>query len=413
MKLRYRAFDKLGAARTGTIEAPSVGEATESLRRDGLFVAEMTPTEGERSGADGGPATSRAKANLKNVASFLRQLSVLVSTGTPLVESIGALERQIPAGSWRGIVESVRRRVEEGAPLSEAMAAYPRAFDAVCRSLVRAGESSGKLDQMLTRLAELTKQQLRIRQQVIGAMVYPCLLVVVSFGVLGVMLLFVLPKFTGLFDTLKMELPPTTKFLMALSASLVEWWYVYLGLIVSAVVGGRVWLGTSAGRESLDVALVRLPQVGRMTRGFATARIARLMGVLLESRVQLLDALELTKEACVNVQYARLIDHARDVVTRGEPLSSAIGRGGLINGSVVEAVRNAERAGRIGPVLTGLADFIDEENQTVLKAVTGLIEPLILLTLGVVVGLVATSMFLPLFDLTAMAGGAPTGGATP
>lgn len=409
MRVRYTAYDRAGAVRKGTVEAVGPEEAAESLRREGLFVSEVS-AEGESRG-EPVPRRRGGKAKLADVASFMRQLSVLVGTGTPLVDAIGALERQLAPGVWRGIVESVRGDLEEGKPLSEAMASHPRAFDPVCRSLVRAGETSGKLEQMLTRLADLTKQQLRIRQQLVGAMVYPCLLVAVSIGVLTVMLLFVLPRFTGLFDTLKMPLPPTTKFLMALSGSLTQWWYAYLGGIVAAAVAARVWAGTASGREALHLALIRMPQVGRMTRGFATARIARLLGVLLESKVPLLDSLVLTREACSNVHYARLLERTQEIVTRGEPLSVAIGHGGLIGGGVVEAVRNAERAGRLGPVLTGLADFIDEENQTVLKAVTSLIEPLILLTLGVVVGLVATSMFLPLFDLTAMAGGGPDGGA--
>lgn len=414
MKLHYKAFDRAGAKREAVIEAPSQADATEMLRREGLYVTEMrqaASNEPAPGAPSQGPIRGRIKGGrLKTLAGFMRHLSILVKTGTPVVEALQALQDQARDPVWKSIISDVRSRVEEGSPFSDALAAHPRHFDNVCRSLVRAGESGGKLDVMLERLAELTRKQHKIRQGLIGAMVYPCLLVVVSLAVLTVMLLFVMPRFTGLFKTLDFPLPPTTKALMAVSDFLLTYWWAALALVLGGGFGFNAWRKTDGGRQTLHTVALRLPQVQRLVRSFSTARFARLMGLLLDSRVAMLEAVELTRQSTVNLHYVALLGKAHESLTRGEPLSSAIAQGGLIDPAVCQAVKNGERTGQIGPVLSSMADFLEEENEVLVKSVTSLVEPLILITLGVVVGLVATSMFLPLFDLTSMAGGGPGGG---
>jgi type II secretory pathway component PulF len=421
VKFRYQAFDKSGAARSDVIEAPGQPEAMELLRREGLFVSQCAPAPGDaetprvaRAGRAGLKARTRG-GRLSLVSAFMRHLSVLVSTGTPLVDALAALERQTKDPAWSGVLADVRARVEDGNPFSEALAAHPRFFDSVCRSLVRAGESSGKLDVMLRRLSDLTRQQVKARQTLIGAMVYPCVLVFVAINVLVTMMCFVMPRFSGLFKTLDTPLPPTTKILMAASETLVAYWWAFLAVLILIGSGVTMWMRSVAGRRRLDTFAVRAPQVGRLVRALSTARIARLMGTLLESKVPMLECLALTCEASTNGHYVALLHRAEETLTRGEPLSAALGTGGLISPSVCEAVRNAERTGQIGAVLSNMADFLDEENEVVIKSITGLLEPLILIVLGLIVGTVAISMFLPLFDLasTAGGGGPAGGGGTP
>jgi type IV pilus assembly protein PilC len=418
VKFQYRAFDRSGKPRESVIDATTVNDASEILRRDGLFVAEIRPLG---DAADAGPRGARPPrarrrlkgGRLKTLSGFMRHLSVLVTTGTPVVDALQALEDQSRDPAWKKVVSEVRSRVEEGAPLSEALASHPRHFDSICRSLVRAGESGGKLDVMLTRLAELTRKQHKIRQNLVGAMVYPCLLIGVSVIVLCTMLLFVMPRFTGLFKTLDMPLPPTTKVLMGASEFLVSYWWAVLAGLAAAAGGTAWWVRTGRGRAAMHDLLLRAPQVGRVVRSFATARFARLMGLLLDSKVPMLESLELTRQATAHLRYIALFERAQDSLTKGEPLSAAIAHGGLIDIAVCQAVKNGERSGQLGPVLSSMADFLDEENEVLIKSLTGLIEPVILISLGVIVGLVATSMFLPLFDLTAMAGSGPPGGGAP
>lgn len=419
MKCAYQGFDKAGKAVSGTLEADSVAAAKEQLRKQGVFATRVDAGGGGPRGAGGGAVKAGqglarggggwSGARLKAVSSFVRQLAVLVGTGTTVVDAITVLERQTPPGAWKNVLADLARRIEEGAQLSEAMSHHPAWFDHVAQSLVAAGESRGKLGDMLERLAALVRQQVKIRAALVGAMVYPCLLLVVAVGVVTAMIGFVLPRFEGLFQSLNAPLPPSTALLMSISKWLSTWWPAVVGGVAVVGGGGAWWIRTPGGRHALDVAMVRTPQIGRITRAFATARIARLLGVLAEGRVGLLEALELTRAATSNGLYRDLLQQAESVVTKGQPISEAFAASDLITPSVCEALRSGERTGRVGAVLVSVADYMDEDNEVVVKSLTTILEPLILIVLGLVVGAMAMSMFLPLFDLSATAGGA--GGA--
>jgi len=331
-----------------------------------------------------------------------RQMHSLVSCGTPLVDALGASERQAKAGPWRDALADVRGRVEQGMPLSAAMESQPDFFDAVSRSLVAAGESSGNLPAMLDRIAVMIRKQVSVRSSVIGAMVYPSLLLVVAVSVLALLIVFVIPRFGELFRSLDAKLPPTTQALLALGEWLqAYWWAAGLGAIVP-VVGLNLWLRSPDGRKAVDTVVLRLPQIGGIVRSFATARIARVLGMLLESHVSVLEALALTRQSMANHHYAALITRAEEAVTQGRSIYAAFENTNLVSPSVCEAIRSGEQSGQVGPMLTHIADFLDEENEVVVRSLTSIIEPIILVGMGFVVGLVAISMFLPLFDLTAM-----------
>ncbi|MGD9689796.1 MAG: type II secretion system F family protein [Phycisphaerales bacterium] len=412
MKFAYSGYDRTGKAVSGTFEADSLDAARDALRRDGIFATSVGQNgaggAGDSRGKRGGGFSLFGGSRIRQVTGFTRQLAVLVSTGTTVVDAIVVLERQTPPGAWQLVIADLRRRVEEGAQLSEAMAQHPAWFNSVARSLVAAGESRGKLGEMLERLAALCRQQLKIRGALTGAMVYPCLLMVIAVAVIITMITFVMPRFEGLFESLGAPLPPTTAALMAASHWLREWWWAVLIGLGLVGAGAYQVLRSDAGKLALDRTLVRLPQIGGMTRAFATARIARLLGVLVEGRVGLFEALELTRAATPNRLYQDLLRRAEEAVEKGEPVSTAFDDPLLINPAVCAALRSGERTGRVGSVLISLADFMDEDNEVVIKSLTSILEPVILIVLGLVVGTMATSMFLPLFDLSANAsGGAP------
>jgi type II secretory pathway component PulF len=407
MKLVYTAFDKAGKSVTDTVEARDLTEATEILRRQGFYVTEIK--EGSGSDDAGGAKSFGGRfgkgRRMRNLAIFTRQLYVLLSTGTPMVEAIHALERQTKDEQWRQVIAGLRTKVEEGAALSVAMSNFPADFNAVSRSLVAAGESGGNLDVMLDRLAQLTKRQMHTRSAIVGSLVYPALLVVVSLAVLGLLLTFVLPRFTALFKTLDTPLPPTTKFLMCLSDFTISYWWTLPIIIGTIAFGIRMWLVTPSGKRMTDNVVLQLPQLGKMTRNFSTARIVRLLGVLIQGKVPLVEALSLTRESTNNHCYVELIERASAAVTRGDPLAGAFADSPLIPTSVHEAMRSGERSGQLGPLLNTVADFLDEENEVTLRSLTSILEPIILVALGIFVGFVAISMFMPLFDLTAAARG--------
>jgi type IV pilus assembly protein PilC len=410
----YRAFDKAGKAVSDRIEAPSVSEASEALRRQGLFVAAIEAAGvgngGQRvlGGSMGASGGSRGgKGSKRDVAMFIRQLGVLVSTGTPLVDSMASLEKQLKPGGWRDAVADIRRRIEEGAQLSLALEAHPRLFDPVARSLVAAGESGGHLDKMLKELAQLLRQQVKMRSAILGAMAYPALLIVIAVNVLVIMLLFVLPRFEELFTNLGAPLPPTTRMLMDFSKLLIGYWYVALASVIGVGTGAWYWVRSSSGTRWVHTISVRLPRIGAVVRSLVSARITRVLGVLLEGRVPMLEALQLTRDAAGNMLYADLIKKAEESVVRGETISSALENSPLFSSSIVESIRSGERSGQLPAVLKDISAFMDEDNEVIMRSLASVIEPLILMVLGLVIGFVAISMFLPLFDA---AGAAQAGG---
>jgi type IV pilus assembly protein PilC len=404
MKFSYKACDANGTLRVGTVDAIEQVEAMEALRRQGLFVShiqEARDRESHNAHRVKGKRMGRGRL-LKNLAMFMRQLYVLNSSGTPLTEALHSLQRQSKDLTWKAVVSDLHRRVEQGEPLSAAMLEHPRCFDPICRSLIAAGESSGNLSVMLDRIATLVRKQLQTRSAIIGALIYPSLLISVSVGVLLLMLLFVLPRFAGLFQSMNVPLPVTTRFLMSLSSGLQAYWWLLLILLVVGLVIFKVWSMTEAGKEVLHQIILRLPIAGKLIRSFAVARILRILGVLSQGSVPLLDALALARQIMTNRQFTRLVARAEAAVTRGSTISAAFAESPLIEPSLCEAIRSGEQSGQLGSLLLNLAEFLDEENDVVVRSLTSILEPVILVCLGVVVGFVAMSMFLPMFDLTAM-----------
>jgi type II secretory pathway component PulF len=407
MRFIYRAFDPAGRPVNDVIDANDVAHARELLRRQSLFVTDLTTDTGAGAGAAmvrGGRGVRSGK-KLRRLSMFARQLHVLTNSGTPLVQALVAIERQTDVPEWREVIGHVRARVETGMSLAEAMGGRPEYFDNVSRSLISAGEFAGALGEMLERLATLTRKQLQLRTTVAGALVYPLILIFVGVAVMALMLLFVLPRFGSLFQTLETPLPPTTKWLLGISALLRQWWWAAAAALAPGVGLIWFWVRSVAGRRAFEGMVLNLPKLGKLSRSMLTARVARLLGTLLESRVPLLDALKLTRQSTGNAHYAKLVARAEEAVIRGDSVSSVLGTSDLISPSVQEALRNGEQSGRLGAPLIHMADFLDEENEVVVRTFTSLLEPAILIMLGVIVGLMALSMFLPLFDLVAAAGG--------
>jgi len=408
MKFTYEAYTKSGSLKTGTLEASDQGEAEDKLRRKDLLVTRMTadskhgPKKSASSKRKGGRGSK--KVSVKIVSEFARELSVLVSTGTPLVDAIQSLEIQSKSESWQQTLQGLRSRLEEGDSLSDAMQADFEIFGPVFCSLAAAGESGGNLDVMLIRVSKLLRQEAKIRSNIAGAMMYPILLTGISVVVLAVMIGLVLPRFAGLFESLDTDLPSTTKFLMMISTVMRSyWWGIIPGFGV--IVGGLVyWVRTPSGRGVIETQMLKVPVLGKTICSIQTARIFRVLGLLIESKVPILESLELTRKSVSNTKYTDLLTKVEDAVTVGESVSLALSSGDLIVPSAIEAVKNAEQSGRMGPVMIQLADYLDEENETVIKSISSLIEPLIMISLGIMVGFIAVSMFLPLFDLTASAG---------
>lgn len=403
MKLAYKAYDGQGKSITGIVDAGDATGAAEMLRRKGLFVAEVKasiPIDEKRT--RGRRRRSSGSQRLKDVAWFSRQLFVLVSSGTQLADALHALERQARPGPWREVLTSLRTRVEEGTSLAAAMESHGAYFDPIYRNLVTAGESSGHLVEMFDRLAGIKQKQLKIHNSVVGALVYPCLLVTVGLSIFVMLLLFVIPRFAGLFQTMDVPLPSSTAMLLHVSGAFRGYWWLIVLVIAGGVGAVVVALRSPRGRSFRDTAVLRMPYVGPVVKSLATARIISLLGVLLQARIPILEALRHVRQSTGNGHYQRLIAKAEDSVSKGEAMSAAFDDPSLINASIYEAIRSGESSGEIDRLLLNVSTFLDEENEVIVRSLTSIIEPLILIVMGVLVALISICMFMPLFDLASM-----------
>jgi type IV pilus assembly protein PilC len=278
-------------------------------------------------------------------------------------------------------------------------------FDPVYCSLIASGESSGHLIEMLDRLAALKQKQLRIRNSIVGALIYPIILVFLSMTILTLLMLFVVPRFSTLFKTLGVPLPFSTQILVSISELMRSYWWATGIFLVVILVGIIIFLRTPNGKRLCDTLLLKLPCIGHIAKSLITARVVYLLGVLLESHVQVLEALRLAGRAAGNHHYFELIHKAEKHVAEGELLSLAFTDTPLINPCVHAAIHSGEQSGQLDLLLLNIADFLDDENEMALRSLTSIIEPMILIIMGILVGLTAISMFLPLFDLTSMTQG--------
>jgi len=398
----YSGYNTDGSPKGGTIEATSEADARDQLRRKGILVLEIAEDDGRPKARQ---RVKGPKGKLADISQFMRHLSVLISSGTPLTEGVEAMATQTSDEKFRAILKKVQAELESGTPLSEAMTSHPGYFDDVCRAMVMAGETSGRLGDMLERISTLMRQKLAMRRAIVGAMIYPTILIGIGIIVVLVMLVMVFPRFEEMFESLETAVPPSTQLFLWLSEMLRQWWWAILIALVPGAMLTRLMLRQPATIVALERSLLSVPKIGDIVRSIASARMSRMISLLLESQVPLLDVLSLCAGSMRSPEYARLLTDARDAAEAGQPISTVFEKNDLVHGLLRESVRTGERSGNIGSMLGNVADFLEEENEATLKSLSAIIEPLLLVTLGLVVGGIAISMFLPLFDLTATAGG--------
>ena len=403
MDLSYEAIDGSGRNVADLIEAPSVKEAVESLRQKGLFVTHIARAKAEEVQRQLGAASSdlsKVRFSLRQRVMFTRQMAMLLASGSAVVPALNALNRQIKDDKQQAVIRQIIADLEEGHSLADALRKYPAIFDASYCAVVAAGEASATLPPMFTKLSDMMGKRKAMRNHVLGALTYPVLLIVLCVGIINVLLFFVIPRFGEMFDTLGVPLPASTEFMLALSAGLRKWWFAPVGLVGVIVLGSVYLVKSRPGRQFLSDVQIRVPLIGQVMSRLIQAEFLRILGMLIEAKVGVLDALDLARGVTGNRRYGALCDEVENAVTSGGSISSAMERTGLVDASICQAVRTGEESGSLGGAISYVADVLDEENGELVGVVTKLIEPVILIGMGVVVGIVAISLFTPLFDVT-------------
>jgi len=335
---------------------------------------------------------------------FSRKLAAMLSAGLPIVASLNALERQAHQVSFKSLIVQIRKGIENGAALSEALKRFPSVFDELYTNLVRAGESGGHLAETMSRLACLLEASAKLRRKVKGAMVYPVVVLCIALAITTGMILFIVPVFADMFASFRHALPTPTLFLLKVSNFLRQFLPLVAGALVIGVVAFRKWRRTPAGAYALDRFILKLPVFGDLTRKVASARFARTFGQLIHSGVPILTALEIASGATGNKVAARVVLDAMAVVERGDPLSSAMLNQTVFDPMLLDMLQAGEKTGKIDEMMTFTADYFDDEVNTTLDGLTALLEPILMVLLGAVIGGIVVCMFLPIFKLPTMMG---------
>ena len=406
MAFRYQAIDSVGQTVADTVHANSPREAADLLRERGLFVTQIDPVQDGTADFAAAPADNvKAGGRLRDVLLFSQQMSMLIRAGSRVVQALEAIEEQSSRAAWRAVVRTIRQDVEEGRPLSEALSRFPTQFTAVYTNMVAAGEASGDIGLAFDRLAALSRQQQEVRSRVIGALIYPAVLMLLCLGVVVALFSFVLPRFAEMFEALDVELPATTAVLIAASNWAQSNWPYVLGAVVAAGGGTVMFLRSPMGRRSISRFSIRVPVFGTLVRNIILARVCRIWGQLLDSQVGLLDAVYLTQQSTTNLDFQELLVDVDEAITEGNSIGPALRRSWLLPKTFAAAIVTGEESGNLSNSLLFVASCLEDENTQVLASLTRIIEPIMLIVMGIIVGTVAISLFLPMFDMATVTGG--------
>jgi len=394
----YKALDRAGSAMTGEIAGDSKAAVAAQLRLRGLTVVDVDAKATAPTVEDLIDRYRGLKA--RHVTVMARQLATMISSGLSLLRALYVLEEQTEAPKLRRAITSVRQDVEAGLALSQAMAKHPKVFSDLFVAMVRAGETGGNLEEVLDRVAIQLEKDDNLRRTVRSAMVYPILIGVFAVAVLIGMVLFIIPIFADMFEDLGGELPALTQFMISLSDGMREFWYLLLLVPVALVVAFRKWKRSDRGGYMWDALKLRFPmRIGDIVRKIAVARFARTLGTLTASGVPILQAIDITARTAGNRVISDPMAEVADRVREGQPLATPLARTGVFPVMVTQMLSVGEETGAMDRMLHKLADFYDDEVATSLKSLTSIIEPLMMIGVGAIVGLVVIAMYMPMFKI--------------
>ena len=393
----YSAINAQGLELSGTISAPDVGTAREQLQARGLLPNALS----ERAAAgEAGIGSMFKKVKPKSLQVFSRQLATMIEAGVSVVGALVVLEEQIDDKYLKEVVTEVRSDVESGVILSRAMARHPKVFNRLFVAMVAAGESSGTLDTVLDRVAVQIESETKIKRRVKGAMIYPA--VVLSFAtlVLTFMLLFIVPVFQTVFSSLGGQLPTPTKIVIGASNIMRGWWFVIFPAVGFIIWGLRRLKRTDQGRKKWDAFVLRIPmKIGDVVQKIALARFSRTLSTLVAAGVDIITALEITGGTAGNWVIEKSLINTRERVHEGVPMSQPLQDDPIFPPMVSQMVKIGEETGELDKMLGKIADFYEDEVDASIQSLTSIIEPILMIGVGVMVGTIVISMYLPMFKL--------------
>ncbi len=396
---KYSAKDNTGRMIAGVIEADNDAMVVDRLRDMGFFITNLERTI-ERADVFQ-TFQGWMGIGLKDLAIFSRQFATMVNSGLSLVRTLSILEQQSSNKRLKQIVAQVRVDVEAGRPLSDSMGRHPKAFSSLYVNMVKAGETGGVLDEVLNRVATYLEKEQALRSKVRSAMVYPILLTCAAMGGLFFMTIVILPQFESLFKEIGGggTLPLPTQIAMATSVAIRRYWYVIFAVMGIGTYVLRRYLQTPGGRARYDRFKLKMPVLGELNRKIVVARFTRTLGTLVASGVPIMQSLEVVAKAIDNVVIGDAVDAVRASIREGQTIAIPLQFSGVFPPMVVQMAKVGEETGQLEQMLQKVADFYDVEIETMVASLTSLLEPILIIVMGVIVGAMVISLYLPIFQL--------------
>ncbi len=395
-RFAYSAVDPTGRTIKGSIEADNEDLVLQKLHDQQLHVTEVKATRG---GGTKKGLFKPSKTKLKNLVVFSRQFATMVDAGIPILRCLEILHQQSKDVVLKEASGEILTDVKGGLTLNEALAKHPNVFTKLYVNMIRAAELGGILDTILDRLAGFLEYENEVKGKIKGAMMYPVLVLCFSVIMLFALFTFVLPRFKEIFAGMNVEIPPVTGFLFSIGDFFQAFWWAMIGLAIGAFIGYKAWSRTEKGAYQIDFIKLRIPIVGELVLKMAIARFARTFGTLISSGVPMMRSLEIVGETSGNRVIARSIDDARNSIREGQKLSQPLTTSGLFPSMVTHMIDIGEESGRLSEMLVKVGDFYDQEVESTVKGLTSMIEPALIIFMGVVVGFIAVSVMTPIFKL--------------
>jgi type IV pilus assembly protein PilC len=400
---RYEIKQANGQLQAGVLAAGSLAAASDLLRAQQAYILALTPVEFSKAKASFATLINFSVSSgpgLRDVSNFTNQLAVMIKAGISIRAALDAIADQTENPKFKVILTQIKKDVESGKSFSDALSKYPRTFSPLYINMVKASELSGSFGQMLERIVEYLNAQLETRQMVVGAMVYPCIIFVMAVGTTIFLLLFVVPQFVSIFKGKENILPAPTKVLLFLSGFMKAYWYL---LLVGAA--GGAWsfftmIHTQWGRLWWDKTKLTVPLFKKMFRALYITRSLHTMGELVNAGVPMLDTLAITADISGNQLYRRMWRAVYASVKQGKKISQPLQRSPLLPRAVVQMIAAGEESGKLGETLDSVSKFYNKELKVTIKAVTSMIEPLMIVCMGGIVGFIAMSIILPIFKMS-------------
>jgi len=390
----YTARALNGDLRTATIDAPSRDEVVAQLRRQRLNVVKI-----DEAAQVANKKKSGGKISMRDVVIFTRQFSTMINAGLPLVQALDILAKQSENKALKDVTRAVVFDVESGHTVADALRKHPRAFTDLYVNMVAAGEAGGILDTILMRLATFLEKNDALVRKVKGAMIYPGVIMSVAAIAIVVLLLFVIPVFEKMFESVGMPLPLPTRVVISMSRFLQSYWWLVIGGFMAAGWSLKKYYATSDGKLAIDKMLLKMPVLGDVLRKSAVSRFTRTLGTLIGSGVSILDGLEITAKTAGNRVIQDAIMESRASIAGGETISAPLQKSEVFPPMVISMIAVGEQTGGLDEMLSKIADFYDEEVDAAVGGLLALMEPIMIVFLGVVVGGMVVAMYLPIFDM--------------